>query len=222
MRGNLMKLMEQRADLYRLLARLYVLEVDKELLVSMKNMTFPADVSDVDLKDGYALLSAYLDGVNLLDEGSIAAAITELEVEYARIFLAAGVAQGRVAFPYESVYTSKKHLLVQESCDDMTMLYAAKGLKARPDMYRIPDDHAGLEFEYMQRLCQRAATALATDDEADFEATCKEQKDFFEAHLKGWVSLFGEDIRKHAQTDFFRGVGRITRGFMSAESALLG
>ncbi len=232
----------------RVLARLYVLEVDEKMLTQMKQMVLPTECTEVDLADGYRLLRQYLDTVADSDEGgakqsiadsgeedakqsiadpgaedgkqSMADAVTDLEVEYARIFLAAGISSGKAAFPYESVYTSRKHLVNQESNDDMTALYAAKGLKAREDMYRIPDDHAGLEFEYMARLIDEAASAAGAEDEARLDEDMEEQKAFFKAHLMRWIPIFGEDIRSFAQTDFFRGVGRITRGFMAEETEL--
>ncbi|MCC8150889.1 MAG: molecular chaperone TorD family protein [Lachnospiraceae bacterium] len=270
-RQEICAVMRQRANLYRFLSRIYILEADEKLLAQMKQMSFPEEPGDADLRDGYARLKEYLAGVHFsggeaveavaanasanaesavhagteksekiggtseINEasvgnaesgeeeigGNIAEKITELEVEYARIFLAAGVAQGTAAFPYESVYTNKKHLVNQEACDDLTALYAAKGLKPREDMYRIPDDHAGLEFEYMARLCDTAVRACEADDEAALEESVREQKTFFEHHLRRWVSLFGGDIAKHAQTAFFDGIGRITRGFMVQETAFL-
>ncbi len=240
---ELCAVMRQRASLYRFLSSIYTLEVDEKLLRRMKRMSFPEEPGDADLRDGYAMLEEYLAGVHFEDEkvaeednsanadsalavraeksGNIAEKVTELEVEYARIFLAAGVAQGTAAFPYESVYTSKRHLVNQEACDDLTALYAAKGLKPREDMYRIPDDHAGLEFEYMARLCDAAKKACEADDEPAFDESMREQKSFFEHHLRRWVPLFGGDISKHAQTLFYEAVGRITRGFMVQETAFL-
>ncbi len=260
-RQEICAVMRQRANLYRFLSRIYILEVDEKLLAQMKRMSFPEEPGDADLRDGYAKLKEYLEGVHFADEkaaeernsanaesavpagaeksekseasvenaesgeeeigGNIAEKVTELEVEYARIFLAAGVAQGTAAFPYESVYTNKKHLVNQEACDDLAVLYAAKGLKPREDMYRIPDDHAGLEFEYMARLCDTAVSACEADDEAALEESVREQKTFFEQHLRRWISLFGGDIAKHAQTAFFDGIGKITRGFMVRETAFL-
>ncbi|MCD8230465.1 MAG: molecular chaperone TorD family protein [Clostridiales bacterium] len=215
--------MRQRANLYRFLSRIYILEADEKLLAKMKQMSFPENPGDADLRDGYARLKEYLAGVHFEDEnaGNAAEKVTELEVEYARIFLAAGVAQGTAAFPYESVYTNKKHLVNQEACDDLAALYAAKGLKPREDMYRIPDDHAGLEFEYMARLCDAAKKACEADDEPAFDESMREQKTFFEHHLRRWVPLFGGDISRHAQTLFYEAVGRITRGFMVQETAFL-
>ncbi|MCC8142393.1 MAG: molecular chaperone TorD family protein [Lachnospiraceae bacterium] len=223
-KDEIVTLIRQRADMYRFLARLYVLEVDAELLSRMKQMVFPTDCTDIDLADGYEQLKQYLDTVadSEPEEGqqSMEDAVIDLEVEYARIFLAAGVASGGAAFPYESVYTSEDHLVNQEAFGDVAILYAAKGLKAREDMYRIPDDHAGLEFEYMARLCDAAVAAAEAEDEAGLDESMQEQRTFYRDHLR-WIAMFGEDIRKYASTDFFRAIGRITRGFMTEETALL-
>lgn len=228
---EIITLIKQRADMYRFLARIFVLEIDADFLRKMKQMEFPEKCDDQDITDGYALMRSYLNGIydqendEKCEAGDnmqeIACAVTDLEVEYARIFLAAGVANGGAAFPYESVYTSKTHLVNQKSNEDVTMLYAAKGLKAREDMYRIPDDHAGLEFEYMARLCDDALAAAEAGDESGLDKSMEEQRQFYNEHIKRWIPLFGEDIRKYARTDFYRGIGRITRGFVAEETQLL-
>lgn len=203
-----------RAQLYRFLSRVYILEVDETLLSQMKQLDFPQDPASADLKSGYQLLAdcvARYGGSDVID----------LEVDYARIFLAAGVAQGLAAFPYESVYTSKKHLMNQEASSDVHILYAAKGRKAREDMYRIPDDHIGLEFEYMAELCEEAAKAAEDGADAKAEESQKEQKEFFLQHLNRWVPIFAGDVAKYAQTDFYKAIAKITRGFIGEEGKLM-
>lgn len=188
--------MKQRAALYKLLSRLYILEVDEELLDAMKSLEFPRD-------EEYVLLKEYLGNASK-------ESIEELAVDYARIFLAAGVASGLAAFPYESIYTSKKRLMNQSSASECEKYYAAKGLKPRADMYRIPNDHIGLQFEYMAVLCDEAK-----------DGDLSEQKDFFEKHMKRWIPLFCSDVIKYATTDFYKAVGNITRGFIELEKDVL-
>lgn len=207
-------LMQYRADMYMFFSRLFILEVDGKLLADMKNMKFPEVKKDTDFYTGYEMLKAYLKSH---DDGDI----TDLEVDYARIFLAAGVAQGLAAFPYESVYTNKKHLMNQEASDDVTILYAAKGLKAREDMYRVPNDHVSLEFEYMARLCKDAAAAADSADEAGVQNSIKEQKAFCGNHMKRWVTLFCNDVIKYAKTDFYKAIGTLCRGFIREEISFL-
>ena len=206
--------MKLRGQMYRFFSRVFVLEVDKELLRAMKTMTFPKTQENTDFHTGYALLSECLKTMREDD-------LTDVEVDYARIFLAAGVAQGLAAFPYESVYTNKKHLMNQEAGEDVTILYAAKGLSARKDMYKIPNDHAGLEFEYMARLCDGAALAAQEEAQDKLETAMLEQENFCKAHLKRWIPTFCSDVIKYAQTDFYRAIGTLCRGFICEEIDLL-
>ncbi|MCF0142384.1 MAG: molecular chaperone TorD family protein [Parasporobacterium sp.] len=186
--------MKLRAQTYRLLSRLYILEADETFLKELGAMTFPES-------EGFSLLKSYLSD---LPEN----AEEDLAVDYARIFLAAGVATGLAAFPYESIYTGKKKLMNQSSAGECEKFYAAKGLKARGDMYKIPNDHIGLQCEYMAFLIEEGCDMA-------------EQKIFFDAHMKKWIPLFVSDVIKYASTDFYKALGAITREFMESEKAYL-
>ena len=207
-------LMEARKRMYQLFSRIFILEVDEKLFRDMKEMQFPEVPEDTDFAVGYRKLRDYFDSHDEED-------ILNLEVDYARIFLAAGVAQGLAAFPYESVYTNKKHLMNQEASQDVTILYAAKGLKAREDMYKIPNDHIGLEFSYMSLLCEDAARAAEAGDDAALEKSMQEQREFCRNHMKRWMIMFCNDVIRYAGTDFYRAVGTICRGFVREETGLL-
>ncbi|MCF0228139.1 MAG: molecular chaperone TorD family protein [Parasporobacterium sp.] len=203
-------LMSARGNVYRFLARIFILEVDKKLLNDMKKMTFP-ESDESDIGDGYAKLKAYL--AEASEEN-----IIDTEVDYAKVFLAAGEATGLAAFPYESIYTSKKKMMNESCTSDAEKYYAARGLKAKAGMYKIPDDHVGLEFEFMAVLCEEAASAADSENEAAYEKALKDQKEFFDRHIRKWVPVFCNDVIKYARTDFYKAVGMITRGFISQEA----
>ena len=207
-------LMEARKQMYQLFSRIFILEVDEKLFKDMKQMQFPEVPADTDFAAGYEKMRSYFDSHDSSD-------LINLEVDYARVFLAAGVAQGLAAFPYESVYTNKKHLMNQEASEDVTVLYGAKGLKAREDMYKIPNDHIGLEFEYMARLCGDASRAAGEGNETALAECMREQTEFCRHHMKRWMTMFCNDVIKYAETDFYRAVGIICRGFVREEISLL-
>ncbi|MBQ3548719.1 MAG: molecular chaperone TorD family protein [Oscillospiraceae bacterium] len=199
------QLVNARANMYRFLSRLYLLEVDETLWNALQKMAFPTENANGDLKAGYELMAAYL-AANA--NGDMTAVLDDLAVDYARIFLSAGVAQGKAAFPYESVYTSRKHLVMQDSRMDVVALYAARGVTPSKDNYHVPEDHLGYLCEYM---------ALLIDDGAEAE-----QKAFLKSHLLNWVSAFTVDMGKYAATDFYRGLAKLSRGFLQMEQGLLG
>ena len=198
------KMMTARANFYRFLSRLYLLEVDEALWNAMQNMTFPVDAAEGDMKAGFELMRGYLDANA---EGDLAAVLDDLAVDYARIFLSAGVAQGKAAFPYESVYTSRKHLVMQDSRMDVVALYAKRGVTPSKDNYHVPEDHLGYLCEYM---------AILID-----EGAADEQKAFLKNHLLNWVSAFTVDMGKYAATDFYGGLAKLTRGFLLLEQEIM-
>lgn len=198
-----------RASLYRLLARIYILEVNRPLLEALQAMVFPNFADNPDLNEGYALLRAYLAGATEDD-------LEDLAADYAGIFLAAGVAQGLAAFPYESVYVSKTRMVGQEPRVRVAALYAARGLALACDLPKTPEDHVALELEYMACLCREL-----TEAGDNTEALLAEQKMFLEKHLLNWVPLFCKDVGKYAQTDFYRAIGKITAGVLQLEQVLL-
>lgn len=208
-------LRQSRGDLYRLLSRLYLLEVDEELLAALFGMELPKECSFEDMKEGYDLMGAWLhdakgrlEGAGTEKERMQREVLDDLAVDYARIFLSAGVAQGKAAFPFESVYTSRQHLLMQESRTDVIAKYAAKGVTPGKNLYRVPEDHLGLLLSYMAILCEE-------------DAPIKEQQEFLKEHLLNWVSAFTADVAKYASTDFYRGLGKLTKGFLAMERSLL-
>ena len=191
--------MEPRANLYRLLSRLYRSEVDASLLKTLKGISFPVAKNET-LAEGYSMLTGYLAncGENTL---------TDLAVDYATVFLAAGSADGQAALPCESVYTSPKKIFMQEAWEDVCRIYAEHGLSKDTAYADLMEDHLALELEFMANLVKGE----------DF----KSQLTFVQNHLLNWLGEFITDIDKYADCDFYKAVGRITLGFLQMEQELL-
>lgn len=190
--------MQERAGLYRLLQRLYRVEVDEKLLSALKTLSFPA--ADGLLGEGYEMLKSYLTRCG-------EHAIDELAVDYATVFLAAGSADGAAAIPCESIYTSPKKIFMQEAWEDVRSIYQQHGLAKDGAFKDLMEDHIALELEFMARLVESRAPEA--------------EKSFLEKHLLNWVEDFVADIEKYARQDFYKAVGRITLGFLRMEQALL-
>ncbi len=201
--NNLSKNDENRTRMYRLLGKLYLIEVDEKSLAAFKGMSFPEitgkSSAELDLKEGYALIAKYFAENTLSDE----AALEELAADYAKTFLSAGDQSGQSAFPYESVYKNMAHQIYGESTAEAEKLYAAKGLKLKEDMFKVMEDHLGAELEFMAKLIENG-------DEA-------EQKAFLKNHLLNWVSSFTADVVKYASTDFYKGWAKVTNGLLGLE-----
>jgi putative dimethyl sulfoxide reductase chaperone len=112
-------LLSNRTSLYSLLARLYLIEVDQPLLDQMTKLDLAVEANEPHIDDGYRRLANYLSHLN-------PDAVTDLAVDYARVFLSAGIENGEAAFPYESVYTSPQHLIMQEARDQVLGFYSLR------------------------------------------------------------------------------------------------
>ena len=66
------------------------------------------------------------------------------------------------AFPYESIYTNKKHEIGGRTEQETLALYALHGWEPSKDMFRTMNDHIGLELEFMAVLCEEELLACQT------------------------------------------------------------
>ena len=209
----LAELTAQRSAVYRLLARLYRVEVDEEFLTELKAMRFPAATGNTAVDAGYRAIATYLSGAD-------AHAITDLAVDYVRAFIGHGVDAYSAAYPFESVYTSPKRLMMQEARDEVLAIYRSCGLE-KSESWTVGEDHVAVELEFMGVLAHRAAKALRAGDEERAFSLINTQRNFMDDHLASWVPVFLSDTRRFADTTFYQGVANVTEGFLEEDAALL-
>ena len=208
-------LMENRENMYQFLGRIYKLEVDKTLLDQMSHMQFSKEcsASESELAEGYQLFEDYFKQPKI-------DVLTELAVDYAAVFLGAGIADGTVAYPYESVYTSPERLIMQDARDKVLAIYREKGLD-KDEALDIPEDHIGLELEFMAYLCHEAKEAFVLNDWSAVAVSLQIQKDFLEHHLLNWMPEFCADIQKCSHVDFYKAIGKITHGYLDLDTQMI-
>lgn len=203
----------QREALYRLLARIYKHEPDQAFVDGLREAEFPQDDGS-ELSAGFAELSAWLKDPAVTDP------VTDLAVDFAHSFLGAGIAEGLVAYPFESVYTSPQHLVMQDAWEDVCRIYREHGLGRAKEM-DMHEDQIGLECEFMAILAGRSLEAIEKGDDAALEKTLADQFDFAQKHLNNWVYAWCNDVVKTALTGFYRGAARATGAFIQSDVALL-
>lgn len=211
--AQLASVCDQRAALYGLVCRLFISEVDDELIDEMRKTPFPARTGDASLDRGYELIVAYLSR-----HGQDA--VHDLAIDYVRTFIGCENTAYSAAYPFESVYTSEKRLLMQEARDEVAALYKAAGMRVDPS-WRDPEDHVGLELQYMQLMSERCAEAARAGREEEARSLLVAQRNFLEDHLVSWVPMMIEDLREKAGTDFYRGLSYVTEGLLKTDAEAL-
>lgn len=160
-----------------------------------------------------ALEGALSTFVASLPAADLAQVRTDLAAEYARVFL--NMSAHAVA-PYESVYASELHLLMQEARDEVVALYHACGYKPATTV-NIPEDHAAFELGFMAALCDETAQCIT---DGDLERACMlnaTQARFLQDHLLAWIPLMAADAQCQLRSDFYQGVIELLETFLKEE-----
>ncbi|MGV8084367.1 MAG: molecular chaperone [Coriobacteriia bacterium] len=200
-----------RTDIYNLLARLYRAEVDERMLCSLRqaDLSIESDGSETSpMTEGFLLMAQYLN--------SNSHAEIDLARDYAKVFCGACSTGMQAAYPFESVYTSKDHLLMQEARDEVLALYQTCGFAVKEN-WHDPEDHIALELEFMALLSRQTSEALAEGDTNRASDLLNRQLAFARDHLLNWVPAFTRDVLRFAATDFYKGVAYLTEAFLPAD-----
>jgi anaerobic sulfite reductase subunit A len=209
---ELLEVIKERLSSYAFFSRMYREEVTSALLSELAE----SHAFDVQAKEaGTEVFGAFIDKLKGADLERTAAG---LAAEYAGLFLNAGK---HPVFPYESVYTSQEGLLMQKARDEVLREYQQHGL-TRGETFNEPEDHLAIELEFMAFLCRKTIEVLQNDDQEQGIAYLEKQKEFLEQHLLTWCPRFCQDLERAAESDFYRGIAQLTRGFLDSESESLG
>ena len=203
----------QRAAAYGLLSRLYRVEVDRPLRDELRSMRFPAKTGNENVDEGYRLLATYLS--NTWDNS-----VTDLAIDYVRVFIGHGIDEFSAAHPLESVYTSEKRLLMQEARDEVLAIYRSAGLD-KQDTWKEGEDHIALELEFEQIMATRTVEALRKGDEDEAVALLTTHKNFREDQPAASAPMLTPDLKRFAQTAFYRGLAYLTDGFLPTDQTFL-
>ena len=209
---EIIELLDARARVYGMLARMFREEIDAAELKQMQAMRFPVATGNADVDAGYRMLFDYL-------KTAWADSATELAIDYVRTFIGHGVNGYSAAYPFESVYTSERRLLMQEARAEVLDTLRDNGLKA--GRWNEGEDHIGLELEFIQRMSIRAKEALEEGDEEGAVEQLRRSREFMEEHLLNWMPMLCADMHKFAHTKFYQGLATLSLAYVEEDATLL-
>lgn len=205
-------LMASRAQTYGMLARLFRVEVDLPTIRELQGMRFPVATGNDLVNLGYRQLYDYL-------KGAWEDSVTELAIDYVRCFIGHGVNGYSAAYPYESVYTSERRLMMQEARAEVLATFRANNLKR--GHWNESEDHIAMELEFMQRMALRTQEALCKGNEDEAISNLQTQLDFANDHLMNWLPMLVSDMQQFSRTSFYKGLGNLTLGFVQEDKELI-
>jgi putative dimethyl sulfoxide reductase chaperone len=211
--SELRQVMSERQVMYQFLARGFRKEVDHELLSEISEMDFSINSGIEEFDQGFQKLDSFIHETN-------EATLDDLAADFARIFLGAGSGKPSAAFPYESVYTSPRGLLMQEARDKVVEIYRQEGLQLPANIHE-PEDHIAFELSFVSHLCEKTGQALENQFTEAIACYLQMQSDFVEKHLCNWVPRLCQDVMNTAATDFYKALALITIGYLDIDRDLI-
>lgn len=200
--------LDDLAGCYAFVSRLLLASPDADLL---------ARVRQPDLMPAWPLRDATSrEGAALLARGAAADVLT-LARDHQALFIGPGPL---LAPPYESVHRSRERLLFEEPTFQVRAAYRAFG-RVAPALNKEPDDHLGLELDFLAHLCVRALDGLDTGDEVATDTALAAQQTFLTDHTLVWGPECLRLVREHARTDFYRGVALLGTGLLDQARSLV-
>lgn len=189
-----------RFEIYKLLAECYY-PPDETLAGKFSNLV--EKLSLVNLRSQHDF---NLDSRKILK----AAEITDLAVEYARLFVGPYTVQ---APPYGSVYLDPERRIMGDSTTDVIKRYRQSGLVVAEDFKDAPD-HITAELEFMHYLIYQEIEAARLGDANSLFTCLIDQQSFLKYHLGAWVSEFAINVIDNAKTSCYQNLARVTDGFI--------
>lgn len=207
--------LHESADFLRTLGSLLYKELSSDQIEALAQYDFLAMKEEAEselLAEGFGGLGLYLrrKGTNVRQD---------LAVEYASIFLGAGVIKGLSAIPYESIFTSDEGLIMQDARDEVLRIYASNGFGIDPEL-NDAEDHLAFMLEFLAGMADKTADALLADSE-EAPAMIQTQIDFINNHIMNWIDELMEQVEKFATSVFYTSVMKIVKGYLIEHKAIL-
>jgi len=189
--------------LYNLLRQVFLKEPTRELIEDLVKVDIPGEADD-EIDYGLKLMiKACKDNAHRIDEW-----LEELAIEYSRLFIGP---ESPPAVPFASYYLSKSRLLMTDETIDVRRRYLEAGMAVK-DLYSTPDDHIGIELEFIFYLTQKILEDFEDNKRSEASRFFELRQDFINNHMRHWVHYFADRIIEHSREDFYIGAAFILKG----------
>ena len=195
---------QSRSNIYALLSRILMQELDEELLTTITNDEtmmefFPnfAKWEFLSTLEKSALLGEHLnpDFVNL----------TVLHL-----------------VPYETFYTRDDQKIETGGANPVTDMYSAYDFMVDYEIARVvSSDHIGVELEFMHHLCEAQMKAKQEGDEDAVAHLVQAQQEFLTKHLIKWAPMFLINMKYESRTPLYYDAAEMTLEFILSDNELL-
>ncbi len=202
--------LEGRSGFYLMLAGLYFKPLAQEQINRMAEEDY----------------GCYVVGETLIDEGfdDIRRVLRKrhtgtrriLATEWTSTFGGAEAYEGRYCVPNASVFLDDAGLTYGAARNEVSRIYSEQCLRLA-DGSGMPESHLSFELEFLATLSEEAARCLRAGELDEALQKLDRSRRFIEEHIMTWFPQFMELALTMLQTRFYRGVLKVTKGYLELD-----
>lgn len=199
-----MEQLQARSNIYALLSRILLQELDVEMLKTIKEdenilefLPTLKDWKELQEVDNKKLLEEYFnpDFVNL--------SVLHL-------------------IPYETFYTREDQMIETGGANPVTDMYSAYDFMVDFEIARsVSADHIGIEYEFMHHLVNAEITALESNDADAVKELKVVQHEFLNKHLLQWAPMYLINMKYEARTPLYYDAAEMALEFILSDNEYL-
>ncbi|WP_345977271.1 molecular chaperone TorD family protein [Sulfurimonas sp. HSL3-7] len=177
---------QARSNIYALLSRILMQELDVEMLNTIKN--------DDQILEFFPNLKTW-EPLSTLKNSEVLEQY--LNPDFTNISLLHLI-------PYETFYTREDQKVETGGANPVTDMYSAYDFIVDYEIARVvSSDHIGVEFEFMHHLCEAQIKAMEENDAESVRHLLEAQKEFLNKHLLQWAPLYLINAKYESRTPLY-------------------
>lgn len=195
---------QSRVNLYALLSRVLLQELEVDTLKMIKN--------DETIMEFFPHLKEWKPLYEVAEKKLLEEQINPDFVNLSMLHL----------IPYETFYTREDQMVETGGANPVTDMYSAYDFMVDFEISRtVSADHIGIEYEFMHHLCSAELKALEEDDKEAVAELRKVQKEFLNKHLLRWAPMYLINMKYESRTPLYYDAAEMALEFILSDNEYL-
>lgn len=124
--------------------------------------------------------------------------------------------------PYETFYTRPDQMIETGGANPVTDMYSAYDFIVDYGVARVVSaDHIGVELEFMHHLCEAQKKAIAEEDDEAVKELIAVQHRFMNTHLLKWAPMYLINMKYEARTPLYYDAAETALEFLLSDNEML-